>query len=209
MGDFTMEDSTIVVSDPQTPSRHSPSPLHKKRRIDAISDSAESNKVGPRSATPSLLQAQLQCLDVGDQNSGGGKYLNDSVVNEAVAKLLDWFMGPVGKRPVLTIDSLLQSSKLVSRRRRERMTAEFNRHDVLYLPTNDAERKHWMLFRAIRPPYGSSGANWALERYDSMGAGEDDNDDKVRRFLSEYGIKCDATTVVEVRFHPMTLTVHD
>lgn len=63
MGDFTMEDSTIVVSDPQTPSRHNPSPLHEKRRIDAISDSAESNKVGPRSTTPSLLQAQLQCLD--------------------------------------------------------------------------------------------------------------------------------------------------
>lgn len=208
MGDFTLEDSTIVVFDPQTPIRHTPSPLHKKRRIYAISDSAES-KVGPQSATPSLHPAQIQCLAIADQHSRCDKYLNDNVVNAAVAKLLDWFMGPVGKRPALAIDSLLQSSKRVSKRRRERLTANFSRHDVLYLPTNDAERNHWLLFWAIRPPYGSSAANWALERYDSLGAGEDDNDDKVWRFLSEYGIKCDPATVVEVRSHPITCTVHD
>ncbi|KAK1828847.1 hypothetical protein QBC39DRAFT_374322 [Podospora conica] len=210
--DFDVGESTLVDPATPTPKGGADTPRPKKRHIDAISLSPDPpvrpsstaipsstarpfSTARPSSTAASLQVAHLRCLDAEE-------FLNDTVINTAVAKLVDWVMGPKRpNRPALAVDSLLLSAN-IGQKRRDELTAEYHNHDVLFLPTHDAAGAHWMLFRAVRPLNKHPGGTWTLERYDSLGGRDDANDAAIRRFLSGFKIHCGPTVIAECTKQP-------
>ncbi|KAK1828856.1 hypothetical protein QBC39DRAFT_436129 [Podospora conica] len=203
---YDMEDSGICMDTESAVDLTSPdstkSPRHnKKRRLEIPSPEPEYRleaamplALAPIQGTHTSAE-HLACLDTQDELDTGTKFLNDIVVNNALSNLVRWVMGTNSR--TLAVDSLLPEAQALSARRRAEITADFSDHDALYIPTCDRSLEHWLLYRAVRDPIppsaaATAAAKWSLERYDSLGQNQDDNDKRVRAFLARFGVHCAA-----------------
>ena len=79
-------------------------------------------------------------MDAPDHLGIKAKFLNDVVVNSAVSNLVRWAI--ITNSRALAVDSLPPDAKVLSDRRRRKITADFTDHDVSYLPTYVRSAEH-------------------------------------------------------------------
>ncbi|KAK1825967.1 hypothetical protein QBC39DRAFT_365517, partial [Podospora conica] len=167
----------VTAMPPSTLQKHMTAmpPLHRKRRHSVMA------AVEPVVPIP-FREAELQCL-------GAGKYLNDTVLQAVITKMVLWAMGPRSR--VHAVSSLTLIAQHLTSRGRADLTAELNDYDVLLLPVHDPKDQHWLLFRATRPRRQRLlRPKWSLDRFDSLSNGHDGNDDVVCAFLARHNIQC-------------------
>ncbi|KAK1826663.1 hypothetical protein QBC39DRAFT_386512 [Podospora conica] len=123
---------------------------------------------------------------------GSKTCLNDVVVNTAVSDLIDWVFGRESE--VCYVDSLTPQTRVLTERGRRQLREKLSAHKVIYLPTHDAARRHWLLFRCVlQPSRWRQAATWVVEKYDSLPLGAAASQQQERgilSFLSEHGITC-------------------
>lgn len=152
--------------------------------------------------------ADLACLTAhnGDEK---GRFLNDIVVNTLVSDLIAWVCGLTGS--VAFVDSLTPRSKFISADGYSELEGRFSRCTAVYLPTFDAARHHWLLFRCMRR--GGTAADWKLEKYDPLPSASDtpggrDLGGEITEFLGKCKIKVSNSITAQVR-HGLAPHVQD
>ncbi|KAK1749718.1 hypothetical protein QBC47DRAFT_440079 [Echria macrotheca] len=153
-----------------------------RKRARAQFELDNDNGYGTTNGRPTL--EDLKCL-------AEETWLNDVVVNAAVSDLINWVFGH-GNR-VCFIDSLTPRAKALSEGGGLRLKHKLHSQDIIYFPTHDSARRHWLLYRCVRRQATGSDPTWTLEKYDSLppsnDARQDPNHD-ITNFLSNHGITC-------------------